>query len=472
MVEAAEWPTAAQASPGALVCQSPPQGRGEWEQTMKTFGVQADVDAVSRRRRISPSVLARPQWVGNGTEDIKGEQQRAGREWELSMQVFGVEADIDAICRRRRIQAPCPPPTRAEIGRRATTHGDIGDVLHRGRCAAPGSSSAQAAQLVHGYAEAPTPATTQLSPRRSGEILPTGSETYDLPANGQRNRHYFDQTVKAKYYAELIGRSPSPGDHSPDRSSQGAGDRGLPLAFRRVLSATLPTSLDHDFSRLAAEQIKATVEAKVRRRYCRSSKEPRRRNGTHETGRCDLEQLVWPQTHLQQQGPSRPAPNSAPQQPHPVCGGGGRLRADFAAEVASVPLDIARPEEHSASARLEPGQTPLGLQGWDPSSSDSGAWGGAEGAEDHFFHSLVEIPEERPEDADSFSPRDGQGMGSIMGLEEQHALLQEQASAAARKVAPQAARETEAAQQAAARECLPTLLGSRQVSSICCQRTL
>lgn len=481
------------------------QRRGEWELAMQSFGVQAGVDSLCRRRRAqsgSPQGKAslRVRWADGGGEAAeegqgqRGQQRPTRREqWELPMQVFGVDADIDALCSRRHIQAPCSRATRAEIGRRAAMHGDIEDVIRRRRVPIPGKDGAAVGQLVQGEAE-PLSSPPLLSRQRSGYILPLDSETYDLPTSGHKNRKYFDGTVRAKCYAELIGRSTAPDDRSPERGPNGADDKGLPLALRRVLSATMPSGL--------VDEARVKLEAKVRQRL---SKCLHRRGGSDERRKRSPEQYRSTQPAQEQQQEQLPhLLHSPPQQqqeqlPHLLysppqskhvpgageaaapCvlrGGGGRPRADYAAEDSPLPATPPRLPDNE-QARVCPGESPPGPDGWDPNAWEPESFEPSlvdVSNGDRYFAPLLEIPEELADDDDRVSAEEAEAgalaeyqetlsdveeSSGIIGIEEQYLFLQQGMLAAAREAALEAMRGSNGASAADGAMCNPTLLTSR-----------
>jgi hypothetical protein len=174
----------------------------------------------------------------------------------LPMQAFGVDADVDALCRRRRVQEPSTEAPRSEHVRRAAKHSDIEDITRRRHFEAKGTT-------ISGDGSPPPRQRTRLPHSRSGEVLPVDSRTYDMPSDGRCSRRYLDETSRAKYYAEIIGRAASSSDRSLGHTSSAVKETGLPLGIRRVLAATLPNNLPTD----VAERIKADVEAQVHCRF-------------------------------------------------------------------------------------------------------------------------------------------------------------------------------------------------------------
>lgn len=359
------------------------------------------------------------------------------------MQVFGVDADVDALCSRRRIKAPNPEATRTEHFQRAARHGDIVDITRRRRFEAKGAAGASVASLLqHDVVLSAPPLSLPRS--RSGGILPN-SDTYDMPIAGRCSRRYFDGTTRAKCYAELVGRSRLPRDGSPTESSRDAEDPGLPLALRRVLAATMPGSCNPDFSYQALEHLKMKVEAKVRHRYterrsvspCRQRMSRKMPEGRAIAKQLQPEQRCQPELHKpelefscgvvrQQYITSEPLGENGPP----------------ASEVVPATCSRLFSRERRLTPRPGPGESPEGPEGWDPDllemSSDSG--------------NLTEIPEDLSEaagkleemlwEAESISPRE-LGFNDTM-------------LTAARSAALEAVHEV-----AAARESLPTLLTSR-----------
>lgn len=198
------------------------------------------------------------------------------------MEAFGVQADVDAMSRRRRVSCPeGAAATRAEVGRRAARYGDIVDQLHRRHFAAEGPAGSSLGPQLAGTAGGSTPLRRRLrapappgaeargGPAPKQGILPEASETYDEAGSGF-GRRFFDESCRAQRYAELLGRAGGARlvPVTWDLSSCDLGDDPrLPLALRRVLRALLPRAGDPDFSGEAAEQLRAQVEAEALRRW-------------------------------------------------------------------------------------------------------------------------------------------------------------------------------------------------------------
>lgn len=206
------------------------------------------------------------------------------------MQVFGVDVDVDALGRRKRVSKPKAVATLAEVHRRAASYGDIVDISGKKRFPKmPSDPAGQKPSVedqafdVDGQPRRCRAAVAGCRGRVACGILPADAESYDVLL---RRRAFFDGPVHAEHYARLLGR-PGVGPKEEDRlvppscSALGDLEEGqLPLHVRRVLEALLPGKSDAALRGLHPEvfdRVCAQVEDMVLERlYARA---PRRRRG-------------------------------------------------------------------------------------------------------------------------------------------------------------------------------------------------
>lgn len=184
-------------------------------------------------------------------------------EWEITMRSFGVQPDVDASCRRRKVSPSHATATREQVGRRAAQYGDIVDIMGRRRFPASASRDEAGAVLrgdpVASAASSPAPPSRE---RSCEDVLPYGSPTYDLPT-GRKARAYFDHSIRAGQYAELLGR---PGQEKAQLADEieDSDTAGMDPRVRRVMQALMPTkSRNPRVNHEAVEKIWAEVEAMV-----------------------------------------------------------------------------------------------------------------------------------------------------------------------------------------------------------------
>jgi len=278
-----------------------------------------------------------------------------------------------------------------------------------------------AGDLLHGMEMLPEPR-MPASRKGSGDILPTDAETYDFSAGGRGNRKYFDGSFKARRYAELIGREASTTEANVSADACGREDRTLPLAFRRVLSATLPSSRSCGVSDQAALQFKADLEARLaqhlgtmrastgRRTIKQREYRPARRatvgvplKQQHRLSPGHVADAVPRRTQARQVElpiSSRRAIDSnlggeSPEGVDSLCPAEKLLLRTC----IDLGLGCASPE---VAEEFGPGESPVGLDGWDVDSWDS-SWDPnhldsdctlLSSVGDGFFVPLLDIPEE------------------------------------------------------------------------------
>jgi len=193
------------------------------------------------------------------------------------MQTFGVFADIDAMSHKRHSARGAPEQTRAVVGRRAAQCGDIVDLPERrhfkqgpqpGARRAANPRGLDAVDIDACRRRRPLAATAERASKSKG-ALPNGSETYDMLSGARAGHRYFDGISRSQRYAELLGR---PGAERMDPEGlRGAllelleGQR-LPLTYRRVLESMLPATSHPDFGGLDGEDLRELVNRRVAER--------------------------------------------------------------------------------------------------------------------------------------------------------------------------------------------------------------
>jgi len=210
--------------------------------------------------------------------------------------------DVDSAERKRMVavDGARQEAARADAGRRAAIYGDIDSLMSRRHFKHEGKdvlvakadssrSQRQVEQDVVGRSsnaaknrgkkhvktqdsarlrQILSPPSTSEQPTvttRSSGILPDTSNSFDASKFVRhRSRHYFDETVRASRYAELIGRA----EQQPDLAALPEGglepvEGAAPLSVRRVISALLPSPRNPNVAREARRRYAAEVESKV-----------------------------------------------------------------------------------------------------------------------------------------------------------------------------------------------------------------
>jgi len=176
------------------------------------------------------------------------------------------------------------------------------------------------------------------------EVLPDTSDSYDASIFvNSHPRRFFDNTTKAEHYARLLGRTRHTTGavaayEEPAVLELKAGER-LPLAFRRVLSAMMPSARDPDLTPELAEQQGAAVGSEVLRRLVLRTPCGSRATLSPGTSRCEAApgcmgssspkthfRDLWPTPRMKQQRTPRLAHREL--EPVPSTDAEGRSRPD------------------------------------------------------------------------------------------------------------------------------------------------
>mmetsp|Transcript_103166 Transcript_103166/g.290254 ORF Transcript_103166/g.290254 Transcript_103166/m.290254 type:complete len:415 (+) Transcript_103166:108-1352(+) len=252
--------------------------RHEWEASMQTFGVVADVDALNRRKTVSRTAGGAP---------LSRLERAAG------MQAFDVDADDDAMSRRRHCKKPLAVATRAEVQRRAAQYGDILAVQPRRHCepraAEPVSARGQGGLEVQAF-----DIDAQQRRCRPSSAQAKASESYDTP--GQSRRKFFDGAVHAERYTRMLARpgaEPEPEEELAEPRHSALlelTEAELPLHVRRVLKALLPGKSDRTLQDLPMQvrericaQVEFMVSDRLGRRRSTVATKPKRSIGNSST---------------------------------------------------------------------------------------------------------------------------------------------------------------------------------------------
>lgn len=238
-------------------------------ETLHQALVNKDIDNIVRRRKGKP-----------------GHEDQSLAETEASLQVFGTYADIDAMQKRRRVPEGTHEIARGDRSDRGMQVSNLTNVVRRKHFIAESTERAIAGGLeterdVCNSLETVT-IESQYSKRRLSDCLPNRSGSWNaassgaLPAgrcwdesvaNGSPRRLFFDCTVHAQRYAEILGRPMDPKPKVEPKAKPIVKEpqfEGLPRHVRKVLVSILPNDSSPHWTPKQTLTIRKQVEAAVR----------------------------------------------------------------------------------------------------------------------------------------------------------------------------------------------------------------
>lgn len=168
------------------------------------------------------------------------------------MQAFGVEAGVEAMSRKKQVAKPRAVATLSDVRRRAAQYSDIVDIAPKRRVQSPSTEGTQkTSPEVEAVDIDAQRRRRPLAPgrRAAQSVLPSDAASYDGPARGRRS--FFDGAVHAERYARLLGRPDADEDEEdvlpidPSKSALCELEAGtVPIHIVRMVEALLPGKSD------------------------------------------------------------------------------------------------------------------------------------------------------------------------------------------------------------------------------------
>jgi len=200
------------------------------------------------------------------------------------MQTFGISADVDAMSHKRRVDRIVPVESKAAVGRRAAQYRDIVDIPERKHfqdkadrgnwqgvgvktCASASSRGLETVDID--ACRRRRPMAEREKRKAAGGVLPLASATYDMLTGAKAGHRFFDGICRAQQYAELIGRPDAEGvdaDMLRGALLELTEGQQMPLTYRRVLESMLPATSHPDFRGMNGEDLREVVSRRVAER--------------------------------------------------------------------------------------------------------------------------------------------------------------------------------------------------------------